>query len=191
MTTRNDDIRALFEESIEVKRRSLGIVDAIAKSADLLITALKGGHKVLICGNGGSAADAQHLAAELVGRFERERRALPALALSTDSSILTAWSNDYGFDTVFARQVAALGKPCDLLVGISTSGNSPSVLRAMEEGERLGLRLVALTGRGGGRLAAMPGVCSVVVPSDQTSRIQEVHITIIHAWARLVDDAWQ
>jgi D-sedoheptulose 7-phosphate isomerase len=189
MTTRNDQIRALFQESIDAKRRSLAVVDAIAKSADLLITALQTGHKVLICGNGGSAADAQHLAAELVGRFERERGALPALALTTDSSILTAWSNDYGFDTVFARQIAALGRAGDVLVGISTSGNSPSVLRAMEEGQRLGLSLVALTGRGGGSLAAMPGVCAVVVPADQTSRVQEVHITVIHVWARLIEDA--
>lgn len=189
MTSRTDQIRLLLEDSIEAKRRSLTVVDAIGASADLLIAALGAGRKALICGNGGSAADAQHFAAELVGRFERERGALPALALTTDSSILTAWSNDYGFDTVFARQVAALGRPGDVLVGISTSGNSPSVLRAMEEGKRSGLTLVALTGRGGGQLAAMPDVCSVVVPAEQTSRIQEVHITIIHIWARLIEEA--
>jgi phosphoheptose isomerase len=189
MTSRADQIRLMFEESIDAKRRSLTVVDAIDQSAELLIAALRSGHKVLICGNGGSAADAQHLAAELVGRFERERGALPALALTTDSSILTAWSNDYGFETVFARQVAALGKPGDVLVGISTSGNSPSVLRAIAEGTRLGLTLVGLTGRGGGKLAVMPGVCSVVVPAEQTSRIQEVHITIIHVWARLIEEA--
>ncbi|MGH9387899.1 MAG: D-sedoheptulose-7-phosphate isomerase [Vicinamibacterales bacterium] len=189
--SRDDQIRAQFEEAIEVKRRSLSLIEAVGNTADLLITAVRAGHKVLVCGNGGSAADAQHFAAELVGRFERERAALPAVALTTDSSILTAWSNDYGYRTVFARQVMALGVPGDVLVGISTSGNSPSVICAMEEAHRRGLRLVALTGRGGGALAAMPGVCSVIVPADQVSRIQEVHITIIHIWVRLLEDAMQ
>lgn len=187
--SRIDQIRALFEEAIEIKQRSLALVDAVAATADVLISAIESGHKVLVCGNGGSAADAQHFAAELVGRFERPRAAIPALALTTDSSILTAWSNDCGYETVFARQVAALGASGDVLVGISTSGNSPSVTHAMEEGRRIGLRLIALTGRDGGQLAAMSDVHAVIVPADQTSRIQEVHITVIHIWTRLIEDA--
>jgi phosphoheptose isomerase len=161
----------------------------VSHSAGLLIGALKGGHKILVCGNGGSAADAQHMAAELVGRFERERAALPAVALTTDSSILTAWANDYGYDTVFARQVEALGQPGDALVGISTSGNSPSVLQALRVAQQRGLTCVALTGRAGGQLAALAGVCSLVVPAEETARIQEVHITVIHIWAKLIEEA--
>jgi len=184
-----DLIRALFEESIDTKRKSLVLVDAVADSARILTEALKDGHKILVCGNGGSAADAQHFAGELVGRFEKERRGLPCLALTTDSSILTAWSNDYSYETVFSRQVSALGSAGDVLVGISTSGNSPNVLAAMEEAGRKGMKRVALTGRGGGKLKSLPGVCQVVVPSDLTSRIQEVHITIIHIWSRLIEDA--
>jgi D-sedoheptulose 7-phosphate isomerase len=189
MTNHADTIRQLFEESIETKRRAMAMADAISESANQLIAALRAGNKVQICGNGGSAADAQHFAAELVGRFEREREALPAIALTTDSSMLTAWSNDYSFETVFSRQVAALGQPEDVLVGISTSGESPSVLRAMEEAGRRGMGRIALTGRSGGRLAAIPDVCALVVPAEQTSRIQEVHITIIHIWARLIEEA--
>ena len=189
MTNHADKIRQLFEESIETKRRAIAMADAISESANQLIAALRAGNKVLICGNGGSAADAQHFAAELVGRFEREREPLPAIALTTDSSMLTAWSNDYGFETVFSRQVAALGQPKDVLVGISTSGESPSVLRAMEEAGRRGMARIALTGRSGGRLVAIPDVCALVVPAEQTSRIQEVHITIIHIWARLIEEA--
>jgi D-sedoheptulose 7-phosphate isomerase len=183
----HDQIRSLFEEAIETTRRSLGIVDEVARSAAVLIEALKAGRKILVCGNGGSAADAQHFAAELVGRFERQRRAIPAIALTTDSSILTAWSNDYAFESVFSRQVEALGSAGDVLIGISTSGSSPSILRAMEEGSRRGMHLVALTGRGGGELTGLKNVHAVIVPSDVTSRIQEVHIKIIHIWARLIE----
>jgi D-sedoheptulose 7-phosphate isomerase len=189
MTNITDQVRALFEESIEAKRRSLSLIDAVSHSAGLLIDALRGGHKILICGNGGSAADAQHMAAELVGRFERERAALPAVALTTDSSILTAWANDCGYDTVFARQVEALGQPGDALVGISTSGNSPSVIQALRVAQQRGLTCVALTGRAGGKLAALAGVCSLVVPAEETARIQEVHITVIHIWAKLIEEA--
>lgn len=184
----NDRVRALLEESIETKRRSLDLAGQIAVSAATLIAALKSGHKILVCGNGGSAADAQHMAGELVGRFEREGRALPCIALTTDSSILTAWSNDYSYETVFARQVSALGSSGDVLVGITTSGNSPNVVRAMDEARSRGMSRIALTGRGGGRLSSFDDICHVVVPSNETSRIQEVHITIIHIWARLIED---
>ena len=184
----NELIGALFEESIETKQRSRVLVDSVAASARILIDALNAGHKVLVCGNGGSAADAQHFSGELIGRFEKERAGLPCVALTTDSSVLTAWANDYGYETVFSRQVAALGAPGDVLVGISTSGNSPNILEAMVEAGKKGMRRIALTGRGGGKLKSMPEVCSIVVPSDVTSRIQEVHITIIHIWSRLIED---
>jgi phosphoheptose isomerase len=186
-----DVIRAQFAESIAVKQEAVALTDAIAESAAILIGALRHGHKVLVCGNGGSAADAQHLAAELMGRFETERVGLPCVALTTDTSMLTAWSNDYGFETVFARQVRALGNEGDVLIGLSTSGNSPSILRAMEAAADRGLARISLTGRGGGALAAMKGICHLVVPSPHTSRIQEVHITIIHIWAKLIDEVWR
>lgn len=184
-------IRAQFEESIEIKRRSLALADAVAESAEMLIAALRRGNKILVCGNGGSAADSQHLAAELVGRFEKERQGLPCVALTTDSSVLTAWSNDYSYDTIFARQVSALGSSGDVLIGISTSGNSPNISRAMEEAQRKGMQRVALTGCGGGRLKDLSDVCKVIVPANHTARIQEVHITIIHIWCRLIDEAYR
>jgi D-sedoheptulose 7-phosphate isomerase len=180
-------IRALFEDSIETKRRSLGLTDRIAETARVLIDCLKNGGKILVCGNGGSAADAQHFAAELVGRFERERDPWPCIALTTDTSMLTAWSNDYDFESVFARQVRALGRKGDVLVGISTSGNSSNVISAMDEAERCGMHRIALSGRGGGKLGSSKGVQQVVVPSDNTARVQEVHITIIHAWSALIE----
>jgi DnaA initiator-associating protein len=186
-----DRIQSLIEASIETKRRSLSLTDAIAESGQALIDAFANGRRVLTCGNGGSAADAQHMAAELVGRFETERAALPCIALTTDTSMLTAWANDYGYETVFARQVAAIGQPGDVLVGITTSGKSPSILRAMEEAGRRDMLRIALTGRDGGDLAHLAGVRAIVVPSDRTARIQEVHLTIIHIWAALIDDAWR
>jgi len=187
----HDTIRGCIEASIATKRDSLILVDAIAAAARRLIDALRKGRKILVCGNGGSAADAQHLAAELVGRFESPRVGLPCLALTTDTSILTAWSNDYAYDTVFARQVAALGSPGDVLVGITSSGNSPSILEAMAEAERRGMDGIALSGRRGGKLKDAAGVLQIIVPSDRTARIQEMHILVIHIWATLIDAAWQ
>jgi D-sedoheptulose 7-phosphate isomerase len=186
----SDVVRRAFEEAIAVTQRSLDLAPAIADGGRRMIAALRAGGRILVCGNGGSAADAQHFAAEIVGRFESERPGLPCLALTTNSSILTACANDYGYDAVFARQVAAIGRSGDLLVGISTSGNSPSVVKAMEAAAQGGLERIALTGRGGGALAKLPGVLAVTVPSDRVSRIQEVHITILHVWAALVDEAF-
>ena len=160
---------------------------ALERSARLLSEALAGGQRILLCGNGGSAADAQHIAAELVGRFVRERDALPAIALTTDTSALTAIGNDYGFDQVFARQLAALCVPGDVLVAISTSGNSPNVLAAVEAAHARGVRVVGLLGRDGGRLASRCDV-SVVVPSTVTASIQECHIFIGHLWCAWLDD---
>jgi D-sedoheptulose 7-phosphate isomerase len=159
---------------------------AILAAADALRAALRAGRKVLVCGNGGSAADAQHFAAELVGRFTRERRAWPALALTTDTSALTAIGNDYGFDRVFARQVEAHGRPGDVLVGISTSGGSPNVLAAVETARARGLVTIGLTGRDGGALGRAVNV-HLNVPSQSTARIQEVHITLLHVLCDLVE----
>jgi D-sedoheptulose 7-phosphate isomerase len=159
----------------------------IARAASALSGCLASGGQVLFCGNGGSAADAQHLAAEFVGRFLRERRAFPAIALNANTSALTALGNDYGFEAVFARQVEAHGRPGDVLVAISTSGNSPNVLRAVETARRLELFTVGLSG-GGGSLAGACDLC-LTVPSASTPRVQEGHIFIGHVICGLVEDA--
>jgi D-sedoheptulose 7-phosphate isomerase len=148
--------------------------------------ALAEGHKVLFCGNGGSAADSQHLAAEFVGRFQKERKGLPAIALTVDTSILTAVANDYGYDTVFARQVQALGEPGDVLVGISTSGNSKNVLLAIEEARAKGITCIGMTAEGGGKMAAACDIC-LAVPARVTARAQEMHILMGHILCELVD----
>lgn len=150
--------------------------DAVALAANTL----RAGGKILLCGNGGSAADSQHIAAELVGRFVSERKPLAAFALTTDSSILTAVGNDYAYDQVFARQVRACGQPGDCLIGYSTSGNSDNVLEALRVSRSLGLRTIALTGRDGGRMKGLADV-EIIVPSNTTSRIQEAHGFIGHA----------
>ncbi len=142
------------------------------RAAELCINALAGGRKILLCGNGGSASDAQHIAAELVGRFVADRRALPAIALTTDTSALTAIANDYGYDAVFRRQLEALAQPGDVLIAISTSGNSNNVNLAAEQARAMGLAVIALAGKGGGDLAELAD-CALVVPSATTARIQE------------------
>ncbi len=154
--------------------------------AEHIEKALTEGHKVLFCGNGGSAADSQHLAAEFVGRFQKERKGLPAIALTVDSSILTAVANDYGYDTVFARQVQALGEAGDVLVGISTSGNSKNVLLAVEEAKAKGITCIGMTGEGGGKMADACDIC-LAVPAKVTARAQEMHILIGHILCELVD----
>jgi D-sedoheptulose 7-phosphate isomerase len=153
-----------------------------------VVLCLQAGGKVLLLGNGGSAADAQHIAAELVGRYKAERRGLPAVALTTDTSALTAIANDYGYDRVFARQVEALAKPGDVVVGISTSGNSPSVVEALGAAERAGCTTVALTGRDGGRIGRLADV-HLNIPHDDTARVQEAHITLGHILCELVERA--
>jgi len=158
----------------------------VAAAARLLASTLKGGGKILLFGNGGSAADAQHLAAEFVNRFRIERPPLAALALTTDTSILTSIANDYDFLEVFAKQVRALGRPGDAALGLSTSGNSANVVRALEVARRLGLKTLALSGGDGGPVAAAAEL-AIVVPSKSTPRIQEVHITIGHVLCDLVD----
>jgi D-sedoheptulose 7-phosphate isomerase len=158
----------------------------IERSGQMICSALDRGNKVLLCGNGGSAADAQHIAAELVGIYELQRRAWPSIALTTDTSALTALSNDFGYEHVFARQVEALAREGDVLVALSTSGGSANVIKAAEAARKIGCRIIALTGRTGEPLASMCEV-AITVPSERTSRIQEAHITIGHLWCEMVD----
>ncbi len=177
-----------LETSAQLKLRCASeLSETISECALAILNAFSTGNKVLVCGNGGSAADAQHLASELTGRFRHHRTALPALALTTDTSALTAISNDYGFDHVFARQVQAHAKRGDILILISTSGKSPSVLQAAEAGQQCECHLIGLTGEAGVDLAAM---ChrTVMVPSRETALIQEVHESIIHCWGTIIED---
>lgn len=184
-----DIIKAQIRESTAVKERIIAdekLLSLIAEVAKLCAQRLKAGNKILIAGNGGSAADAQHVAAEFVGRFKRERRGLPAIALTTDTSLLTAVANDYGYDVVFKRQVEALGLGGDVFIGITTSGNSPNVLAAVEAAKAQGLITVGLTGGAGGQLKERCDHC-IVVPSADTPRIQESHILIGHILCDRVD----
>lgn len=160
---------------------------ALVEASKAIARSLSRGGKVLVCGNGGSAADAQHLAAEMVGRMLLERRALPAIALTTDSSNLTAIANDYGYEFVFSRQVEALAKPEDILIAISTSGNSPSVLRAVESAQKLGCPVIAITGGAGGKLGKLNTIHLGVTEGKNSSRIQETHIFIVHSLVDLLD----
>jgi D-sedoheptulose 7-phosphate isomerase len=159
----------------------------ILQCAKLIWDTLAKGKKILLCGNGGSAADAQHLAAEFVGRYETERRGFPAIALTTDTSALTALGNDYGYERVFARQVEALANEGDLLIGLSTSGNSPNVIAALTTAREIGCVTIGLTGEKGGEMTRLCDFC-LRVPSARTARIQEAHITIAHIWCEFVDE---
>ena len=161
-------------------------MDHLVAQADDMAERLKRGCRILICGNGGSAADAQHLAAELSGRYVKERRALAGIALTTDTSALTAIGNDYGFDRIFSRQVEALGRPGDLLIGISTSGNSPNVILAVEVAKQLGVRTLGLLGRNGGKLRTLVDD-ALVVPCPVTARVQEVHQMAYHFWCEAIE----
>jgi D-sedoheptulose 7-phosphate isomerase len=183
------DVKKLIEASIVVKQellRSEDVLLAIAKTSEILIDALQKGNKVLLFGNGGSAADAQHIAAEFVGRFAFDRPALPALALSVNISCVTAIGNDFGFEQVFSRQLEALARPGDVAIGISTSGNSANVLHALTTAKKIGLHTVSLTGRTGGRLRSVVDHC-ICTPSTDTPRIQECHILIGHIISELVE----
>lgn len=183
-------IQQNFADSIATKTRALDVLaEPIALAAQRMTQAVLDGHKILSCGNGGSAGDAQHFSSEMLNRFERERRGLPAIALSTDTSTLTSIANDYSFDQVFARQVRALGTPGDLLLGISTSGRSPNVVEAAEAAHEQGMHVVALCGRDGGTLRGhlADGDIEICVPSEVTARIQEVHLLVIHCLCDLID----
>ena len=179
-----------FLDSIAVKQEAEKILPAaVAEGVIAMTDCLRSGGKVMACGNGGSAADAQHFAAELIGRFERERQELAAIALTTDSSILTAVGNDYSYDEVFSKQVRGLGKPGDILLGISTSGNSKNVVKAIEAAKKIGMKIIALTGNGGGKIAALldSGDIHLCAPSTRTARIQETHLVLLHSLCDGVD----
>jgi D-sedoheptulose 7-phosphate isomerase len=181
-------IRALFDDALHAQRVFLTEHAAdLERAVDLVAGALGGGHKLLLFGNGGSAADAQHIACEFVGRMTRERRPLPAIALTTDTSALTALANDYGYDEVFARQVLALGRADDVALALSTSGNSRSVLQAVSACRSLGVRTVGLTGGDGGKLAGLVDVSLRVSASTLSPRIQETHILVGHVLCELVE----
>ncbi|MEI7612372.1 MAG: phosphoheptose isomerase [Betaproteobacteria bacterium] len=179
-----------FTDSAQTKLDAIEKLAApIAGAAEMMVSCLLGNGKILACGNGGSAADAQHFAAELVGRFEVERQGLAGIALTTDSSIMTAIANDYGYKSVFDRQVRALGQPGDILLAISTSGNSPSVVEAIRAAHENEIHVVALTGRGGGEMAGILRETDVhiCVPSERTARIQEIHLLTIHCLCDAID----
>ena len=179
-------INQILEDSVAVKQKTItGHMNRIVEVADRLAACIAAGHKVMIFGNGGSAADAQHIAAELVNRFQIERPPLAAVALTTDTSILTSIGNDYDFNQLFSKQIAALGRPDDIAWGISTSGNSPNVVKALEKAREIGMLTLAMTGRGG----RMAEIADMVLPveSDDTPRIQETQITIAHILCELID----
>jgi len=183
-------IKEAIRQSIEVKEQILGdedLLQAIETAAEQCCAAFRSGRKVLFCGNGGSAADAQHLAAELSGRFYFDRDPLPSEALHVNTSYLTAVANDYAFDEVYARLVKGSGQAGDVLFGLSTSGNSPNVIKAIEEARRKGMATIALTGQGGGRLKGLAGL-TIMVPSNDTPRIQESHILIGHIICEIIEN---
>lgn len=179
-----------FTSSLEAHRAvftAIGDIRAeVVKAGQVLIDAIQNKKKLLICGNGGSAADSQHFAAELIGRFEKERQGIPAMALTTDTSVLTAIANDYGYECVFEKQVQAIGNPGDILIGISTSGNSENVARAVKTAAALGLKTIGLLGQGGGKIKGSAGI-SIIIPSSDTARIQEAHGFILHYWAAIIE----
>ncbi len=184
-------IRNIFDESIALKRACADdLATPIARAATLIIDGLRKGHKVLSCGNGGSAADAQHFSSELLNRFERERPGLPAIALTTDASTLTSIANDYDFAEVFSKQVRALGQDGDVLLAFSTSGRSPNVVRAIEAAREGHMAVVLVSGRDGGPAARSlaAGDVEIRVPAQSTARIQEVHLMVIHCLCDLIDD---
>lgn len=182
-----DRIKQIFEQSADVQQATLEKnLSAIQTAVSVLTTTLKSGGKILLFGNGGSAADSQHIAAEFIGRFQKERRGLAAIALTTDTSTLTALGNDYGFDIIFSRQIEALGQAGDVAIGISTSGNSKNILEAIKKAKALGLVTIVLTGGNGGLLAPLADI-KLIVPSTVTARVQESHITIAHTICELVE----
>ena len=187
MSSDHERVRAIFDATVAIHQRVAGPAAApVVEAAAAIRAAQAAGGKLLIFGNGGSAADAQHMAAELVSRFQRERPALAAIALTTDTSILSAIGNDYSFDRVFVRQIEALGRAGDVALGISTSGGSTNVVAGLEAARRLGLRTIALTGRDGGAVGRAADL-HLNVPDDSTARVQEVHRTLIHALCELIE----
>jgi D-sedoheptulose 7-phosphate isomerase len=187
----NNLIRQNFNDSIEAKQLAAKALEQpIGSAIKILVTAFQSGGKLLICGNGGSAADSQHFAAEFTGRYEKERRPLPAIALTTDTSAITAIGNDYSFDVIFSKQVEALGSNADVLFAISTSGNSGNVIKAIEVAQQKHMKIIALTGRDGGKIAKMlnNNDVNICAPVNRTARIQEIHILVLHTICDAIDN---
>ena len=185
-----DAIRAIFRDSITAKQAALEVMpESLAHAVAVLVAALKSGNKVLSCGNGGSAADAQHFSSELLNRFHRDRPSLPAIALTTDASTVTSIANDYAYDQIFSRQLSSLGQAGDILLAISTSGNSANIVEAIKTAHERGLRVIAMTGNQGGKMAQLLGDNDVElrVPATVTARIQEVHLLILHVLCTRMD----
>ena len=184
-----DITKEFLEGSIKTKQKLLNdnYINQIIEAGEIIIEAVKNGNKILTCGNGGSAADTQHFAAELVIRYNKERPSVPAIALSSDASAVTAASNDYGYDFVFSRQVEGLGRPGDILIGITTSGNSKNIHNAFETAKEKGMKTICLNGKTGGTINNLNLNTNLIIPSNETARIQEAHILIIHIWCELID----
>jgi D-sedoheptulose 7-phosphate isomerase len=181
-------IQNIFNESIAVKQKTLqNNCDRMAQAVKVILRCLQRGGKVILFGNGGSAADSQHVAAELIGRLQKERKSIPAIALTTDTSILTALSNDYSFDIVFSRQIQGLGSKRDVALGLSTSGNSKNVIEGLKTAKKMGMATISLTGNKGGKMASLADI-NLIVPSTNTARIQEAHICMVHAICELVEN---
>ncbi len=180
-------INELLAHQKVIEKVLKNMVEDIEKTSNIIVNTVKNGNKILLCGNGGSAGDAQHISAEFTGRFRKERRGLPAIALTTDTSAITAIANDYGYEKIFSRQIEALGKKGDVLIAISTSGNSKNIIEAIKKAKENGLITIALTGRDGGE---MRDICDInlIVPSENTARIQEIHIMIGHIFCAKVDN---
>ena len=185
----NEMIRAEFDAHSQTLQKTAQLEEILVRACETAIDTLKSGGKILICGNGGSAADAQHFAAELTGRYKTERGALAGIALTTDTSAITAIGNDYGYDLVFSRQLEALGRKGDLLVAISTSGNSKNVLNALEFARKNGIKTLGFSGKGGGLMNELCDI-NLVVPSSDTARIQEMHIFFVHTICQAIDVAF-
>ncbi len=186
-------VKNYFQESIDLKKALLentSFIEIVNQSINLLINCFQGGNKVLVAGNGGSASDAQHFVGEIVCKFKRERKGYPAIALTTNSSVITAWSNDYDFKSVFARQIEALGNKNDVFIGISTSGNSESIINGVQKAKEMGLKTICLLGKDGGKLKNSADI-NIIVPSDNTPRIQEVHILLLHIIAEEIEKKFE
>jgi D-sedoheptulose 7-phosphate isomerase len=179
-----------LNDLIAVLERFRPVQPAVETAGSILVEALRAGGKILTCGNGGSAADAAHMSEELVGRYKGERRSLPAVCLSVDGALLTCIGNDYGFDALFSRQVEGLGKPGDVLVTFSTSGNSTNILNAIQAAKRIGVKVVSLIGKDGGKAKGLSDV-DIIVPGNVTARIQEVHTFVMHCWLERIEaETW-
>ena len=184
-----ETLQNCLKNHIKTAQKIKELLPKIKKAGDLCLSALKNGNKILIAGNGGSAADAQHFSAELTGRFKKERISLPAIALTTDTSALTAIGNDYGYKYVFSRQLEGLGNKGDIFIGISTSGNSQNIIETIKKAKEKNIKIITLLGKNGGKMKEM-GDLNIIIPSNETPRIQEMHIMILHMICQIIDEGF-